>query len=225
MVVWGDWFAEALAPHSPAQRFAALGNHLITLAPPKALQPRTVGVFLQRGSRLISDEAWAGMLDLIEFCARELSQAKVLVREHPNGPLTDAERARMEALAGVELVPPSQAPLQSVLARCDVVVSVFSTTILEGIGVGVLPLVVNVASLPSYYPDVAAEGAGIEVKDFAAARSAMRTLWSEGTARYAPRIAAMQQRLFAHGGSQALERIVSHVRSEFGLAAGDGARR
>jgi hypothetical protein len=217
MVVWGDWFAEALASYNPGQRFAALGHHLIGLHAPKDLQPRTLGFFLQRGSRLISDETWTGMLDLIEFCARDLPQAQVLVREHPNGPLTDAERARLTALPAVELTPPDGATLQAVLARCDIVVSVFSTTILEGIGAGAVPLIVNVASLPSYYPDVAASGAGIEVKDFAAARNALRELWLEGTARYATRVAAMQRRLFAHGGAQALERIVLHVRREFRL--------
>jgi hypothetical protein len=81
-----------------------------------------------------------------------------------------------------------------------------------------VPLIVNVASLPSYYPDVAAAGAGIEVKDFAAARNALRELWS-GTARYATRVANLQRRLFAHGGAQALERIALHVQREFGLRA------
>jgi hypothetical protein len=224
MIVWGDWFAKALAPHNPAQRFSALGNHLIALGAPKALRPKTVGFFLQRGSRLISDDAWAGMLDLIEFCARELPRARVIVREHPNGPLTEDERARLSALPAVTLMPPAQVPLQPVLVQCDVVVSIFSTTILEGIGAGALPLVVNVASLPSYYPNVAAEGAGIEVRDFAMAREALSTLWAEGTARYAPRVADLQRRLFASGGSDAIGRIVAHLRTTFRLAADDRAQ-
>ena len=222
MVVWGDWFAQALLSHNPAQHMFPLGNHMIELAPARTGRPRTIGFFLQVGSRLISDEAWSGMLGLIEFCARELPGVRVLVREHPNGPLTMDERARLGALPAVELVPPGEITLQSVLRRCDVVVSIFSTTILEGIGVGAVPLVVNATSMPSYYPDVAAEGAGIEVKDFAGARDALRMFWSQGTARYAAGIAAMQRRLFAHGGAEALARIVSHVRSEFGLLPGAG---
>jgi hypothetical protein len=165
------------------------------------------------------------MLDLIEFCARELPGACVLVREHPIAALNSDDLRRLLALPGVELVPPDRVPLRSVLARCDIVASISAATILEGIGAGALPIIVNATSMPSYYPDVAAEGAGIEVKDFAAARDALRALWSQGTDRYAPRIAAMQRRLFTHCGSDALERIVAHVRSEFGLAAGHRAQR
>jgi len=225
MVVWGDWFTDTLARHSLTQRLCALGNHMIDRGPPRSGRPRTIGFFLQRRCHLISDDAWSGMLDLVEFCARELPGAGVLVREHPTAALDSDELRRLLALPGVELVPPDRVPLRSVLARCDIVASIFATTIVEGIGAGALPLIVNATSMPSYHPDVAAEGAGIEVKDFAAARDALRMLWSQGTDRYAPPIAAMQRRLFTHCGSDALEQIVAHVRSEFGLGTGHSAQR
>ena len=225
MVVWGDWFTGALVRHSPKQRICALGNHMIDRGSPRSGRPRTIGFFLQPRCHLVSDDAWSAMLDLIEFCARELPGARVLVREHPTAALDGDELRRLLALPGVELVPPDRVPLRPVLARCDIVVSIFAATILEGIGAGALPVIVNTTSMPSYYPDVAAEGAGIEVKDFAAAREALRELWSQGIDRYAPRIAAMQRRLFTHCGSDALEQIVAHVRSEFRLATGHRAQR
>ena len=217
MAVWGEWFAAALAPFNPRQRFAVLGNHQIGLAGPKARRPQSVGFFLQRGSRLISEADWQGMLGLVEYAATSLDGARVLVRDHPNAPLTPAELDRLLAHATVRHAPPGAVSLHAALEECDIVVSIFSTTILEAIGAGAMPLIVNVTSMPTYYPDVAAEGAAIEVKDFAAARAALAGLWSSGAARHADALERMQRRLFAAAGADALRRIAAHLREEFRL--------
>jgi hypothetical protein len=194
-----------------------VGQHLIELAPPKMQRPRTIGFFLQRGSHLISEQMWQGMLEFVSFAATALPGVRVLVRDHPGAPLNTEDQARLLALPSVRLASPSAVPLGEVLKECDIVVSLFSTTILEGIGAGAVPLVVNVTSMPSYYPDVQGEGAGVEVKDFGVARDALCQLCAEGTGAYARGLASLQKRLFASAGETALERIASHLSREFRL--------
>jgi hypothetical protein len=215
--VWGEWFASALAPSNPRQRFVATGHHQIEVRAPKTGKPKTVGFFLQRGSRLLSDEVWREMLELVEFAATQLPQARVLVRDHPNGPLTDAELARWAGIPAIRHMPPSACPLQEVLGQCDLVVSIFSTTILEAIGVGALPLIVNVTSMPNYNPDLDAIGAALEVKTFAEAREALLKLWSDGVAPFARNIEMQQHKLFTRAGEEALALIASCLRREFRL--------
>ena len=75
-----------------------------------------------------------------------------------------------------------------------------------------VPLIVNITGAPHYVPDLAAMGAGIEVKDFAAARAAMARL-TDGTDPTGSRIPAILPRFFAHSSAQALRNIAALARS------------
>lgn len=223
MCVWGEGFAEALAPFNPDQRFSVTGSHVIV---PRQRQPEQHGgaiiFFLQAsGSPLITPAAAAAMLDLVAWAAGQFPECEIRVRPHPGAPLAAAEQERLAANPNVRITPAGTAPLEEVVKGADIAVSIFSTTILEAVAAGLIPLIVNVAGLPHYNPDIAREGAGLEVKTFAEARQALTRLVAEpGVAdAISGRLREVADRYFAQGGPAAATAVASRIGA---LAAGAG---
>jgi len=223
MCVWGEGFAQALAPFNPGQRFVVTGSHVIT--PRIRRRGRAAGAiafFLQAGgSPLITAEAAKAMLGFAIWAGEQFPEREIRVRPHPGKPLTTEEQARLAASPNVLIMPADTARLEKVLDEADIAVSIFSTTILEAAAAGVIPLIVNVAGLPHYNPDIARDGAALEVTDFDAARQALARL--AGDQDFADGIGAtlfhIAGRYFAGGGAAAAAAIAAQIDA---LAAGAG---
>lgn len=221
MCIWGDGFERALRPFNPQQRFFATGHHLLTLRRMEEGPPRrALTYFLQKGSRLITDAAWRGMLDLVRWSALRFPENEIRVREHPSAPLSAEEIAALAGLPNLKFMAAKDATLDHVLEGCRVSVAIFSSTILETVACGGVPLIVNVTGMPRYEPDVAAQGAAIEVQDFAAARVALQRLMEndEAYAAFAPRLDPVRHDYFARGGIAALDAIADEIRALAGPA-------
>jgi len=213
MCVWGQGFADLLAPHNPNQHFVATGNHAISGRQGDDQNRSAVAFFLQKDSQLISVPAWNGMLDLIAWTARSFPDREVRVREHPGAPLTAFELATVEGPPNIRLMPAEQATLEQVLAGCCVAVSMYSTTILEAAAVGAVPLILNVNGFDHYNPNIAADGAAIEVRDFAEARTALSRLIQDDEYRlsFGAALDRVRQRFFAGNRDKALAAIVAEI--------------
>ncbi len=185
MLVWGEGFQELLEPYNPKQKFVVVGNHAVepedaTRCQATRQDRRAVCFFLQPlPTRLIDKRCWDELLKLAKWAAGEHAEVPVLIREHPAYPLSESERAQLEGIPNIRLVPPDEYPLSEVLNLCRLTVSIYSSTILESIAAGVLPMIFNPTSLPSYFPDVHVAGAGIEVKTFEEAVQLIRRILSD----------------------------------------------
>lgn len=185
MFVWGSEFGRLLAPHNPQQRFVATGSHVIgpleaaaTGRPP----PRTaVSFFLQGRSPMIDETAWNGFLELVRRVAARCATVPMLVREHPSSPLDEPTRARLRALANVELIDPATTPLQDQLARSRVGVSMFSTTLFESVANGVVPVAVNPRILRTFVPSLASYHVGVEASGYEEAEAAIVRLCDDAS--------------------------------------------
>lgn len=214
MCVWGEGFADLLRPYNPRQRFTVTGNHAVRLRPPaEAATRRAIGFFLQKGSRLISEEGWAGCLDLVRWTAQNFPESEIRVREHPSAPLSPAELGPIMCFPNVSIMAPATHKLDEVLAGCRIAVSVFSTTILEAAAAGAVPLILNITGLSHYHPDIAGAGAAVEVKDFDGARSALTRLMqgNDTLAVFARGLAASQRRFFANDPESARRAIATEI--------------
>lgn len=172
MLVWGEGFADLLRPFNPSQRFQSVGNPAITSpaeAAPVSVR-NTVAFFLQAPSPLIDDRSWNAFLSLARWTAGKFPGTTVLVREHPNHRLTAAERDELGSYSNVEFMAPTTTSLSAVLQRSSCIVTIYSSTIMESIAVGVLPIIANFTSMPHYWPDVASMHAAIEVNGSNAAQ-------------------------------------------------------
>lgn len=218
MLVWGDRFAELLAPHNPGQRFVATGNHALApgedaarLAALLAGRP-AVGFYAQATSQLIVPAHRAALFDLIRRFAENRPGAVALVREHPGWPLTAQERAAL-ARDNVLLAPPHEYRLADVLCATVATVSIYSTTLLESAALGRPALVANPTSLPRYSPDLEELGAGVERRDPGELLPLLERLVDEPGERaaFADGLARTRERFFSALGGEALERIAAEV--------------
>ncbi len=222
MCVWGAGFAETLAPFNPAQRFVVTGSHVIS--PRVRTTHRANGAiafFLQPGgSPLITSQAAKSMLGLAVWAARQFPSREIRVRPHPGGPLSEAEEKCLSLAPNLRIMPASFASMEEVLENCDIAVSIFSTTILEAAAAGVIPLIVNVAGLPHYNPDIARDHAAVEAQDFETARQALSRLCEDRafSAGIGARLAGITGRYFARNGMQAMAAMVNEINALSGGA-------
>lgn len=214
MCVWGQKFADMLVPFNPRQRFVATGNHVIASVPQGKVRERNaIAFFLQNGTHWMTEEAWQGMLDLIVWTATRFPSCEIRVREHPGAPLAPQDREYISASSNVRLMVPERFKLNEVFSGCRVAVAVNSTTILEAIASGVIPLILDVGGWGGYYPDVASEGAAVEVSGFPKAQTALERLVDDDgyCESFAPAMKREQRQLFARYGNEALAAIVAEI--------------
>lgn len=218
MVVWGEGFAGLLAPLNPDQRFSAAGNFNL----PTVSSPTGSGVlfFFQGfdnwlGGRASSD----AMLTLAEEAARALPGSPVYVRPHPAIPFPAEVCERLGKFPNIHIEKSSEVTLAEALAKVRVSVSAYSTTILESIAAGVVPLVFNTTDIPRYWPDVATLGAGLEIREPDAALAALRRLLIEDgfLAQFQQPMAAFTARFFHARGAEALAATTACLRRLTGL--------
>ena len=218
MLVWGEGFAELLQPYNPNQRFVATGSHIVNTERfagelSEALPRRGISFFLQSPRKLGSQSSWEELLKLINYTAIEFREVPILVREHPSYPLPEQERNDVLNAENVQLVPPGSYSLAEILNASCLAVTIFSTTILESIAAGVFPLVFNVTSMPSYYPDVAATGAAVEVKSIDEAMPVIRSVLTDVEYCQKVQTAATQfkAKYFYQDSQKPVEHIVKEI--------------
>jgi hypothetical protein len=162
-LVWGEGFAEVLRPFNPNQKFVAVGSHIIRQK--NAVDIRGgIAFFLQSPGPLISQAAWESFLDFIVQIAGAYPSKEIFVREHPDFALRPFEKASLSRLKNIQFLSSPKFSLSDVLSRSSISVSIYSTTILESIASGVLPVIYNPTALPRFFPDVEAAGVGYEGK-------------------------------------------------------------
>ena len=217
MLVWGDLFAELLAPANPRQTFTVVGTPtpLPSVPDADATRPvRGIGFFLQKTGPLIDASDWAAYLDLIGWAGARFPSIDIVIRDHPSTPSLDPmERSRIGGSSNIRFMPPANYSLADTIACCDIVVAAYSTTLLEAIAVGAIPLVFGASGMPHYHPDLASMGAALEEKSLSNAKTSLASLVDDGSvrARLRMRGQALRARLFAASGGQAISRIVEKI--------------
>jgi hypothetical protein len=212
MLAWGDGFVDLLQAMNPQQRFVSTGNFTVS-CPPGAETRRAVTFFLQGPTRLLSDQRHAQLVDLAVETARRSPEVLIIVRDHPEHPLSPSTRAVFAAMPNVRVLSPGVATVGEILAQTRIAVSVYSSAILDSVASGVLPVVVNLTSMPAYFPDVGAEGCGIEVDNREDAVSAISRCLTDTTYAdsFAPRIDRFRRRFFAATGSDAAALAIQEI--------------
>jgi hypothetical protein len=210
LLVWGDGFAELLAPFNPDERFRSVGDPAFDAAAPVPEPGRkAVTFFVQAPSQLLAEDNLEEFRQLIRAFAERFPGTSVIVREHPGWPLAGDERARLEACPNVVLAPPSTHSLPDLLALSIASVSAYSTTILESIAALVPPIIFNTTSMPRYSPDVDAAGAGRETRSRAEALEELAGLVKDPVRRqaYLPAMESFRARFFGELDGKAGARV------------------
>ena len=172
MFVCGNRFADLLQPFNPEQTFRVTGSHVF--------KPKTsinmdnhinaISFFLQSPCALLGVKAFEEFLDLISDVAKSHPNVQVIVREHPAFPLPSSSIRMLENFSNIRLSIPSSEALPEVILSSDLVVSIFSTVLLEAIAVNVVPLICSIGAIREYDPTLVDSGAAIEVNSISEAR-------------------------------------------------------
>lgn len=219
MLIWGEGFGELLATANPRQKFLVAGNFHLARRP---TAPGAGVLFLFQGF-----DNWMGgrksaddMLDLAEAVATALPDQQVFIRPHPVVPLPEVVRDRLARHPNIRIESAHDVPLTDAFARAKISVSVYSSTILESIAAGVVPLVFNTAGLPRYWPDIEAAGAGLETQTLEAALGAIIRLSQERAAleAYQEPMRGFTERFFRFRGEAAIVQSTTALRQLAGLA-------
>lgn len=217
MLVWGDGFAKLLTPYNPAQKFISTGSPVMTVGQrANTSGPFTIAFLPQGASPLMNEEALEEFLSFARTIAERFPAVSVIVREHPRYPLAKDEKDALTVLPNVMFRSPPAYSLDDVMKESTISASVYSTTILESIAGNVVPLVFNVTSMPHFSPDVAACGAGIEVKNSEQALSALTPLIEhpENLERFRTSMETFQKEYFTRGKEEAIRAIVKEIESK-----------
>lgn len=178
MFVWGPQFAELLRPYNPKQTFRVTGTHNAKRNHLTSTRERieTLSFFLQAPCALLGFKAYKEFVDLTLEVARAHPEIKVIVRSHLSYSIPHELQKKLIACHNIYLSNPATEPVTDVIVTSDLVISVFSTVLLEAMGMGVAPLICSIGAMREYEPDIASTGAAIEVHSIAEARRTIDNL-------------------------------------------------
>lgn len=221
-LAWGRSFVDLLRPHNPQEKFIVCGSPHLPERTDEELREKIdrcvkkpgIGFFLQPISQLIHPWINAAFVEVIERVAKANPKAEVLVREHPNFQLSPEILRRFSTIENLRLVPPGQFTLASVLDRCLVASAINSSTLLESIGSGTIPVVFNATSLPRYLPDIEAMGLGFEAKDAEACFKIISNIVHEPlryTEPFKETLLKTRRNLLEHGVPRSTQKIAAEI--------------
>lgn len=152
---WGEKFNSLWNTGSKHPRFIAVGY--MEEADRDGCH-QAISFFLQAPVYLNTETYLDRMCDLIRLTAMRYPDTSILVREHPEYRGNTRQLSLLARCRNVSMV--NEDRLIDVYARTKVVVSHFSSVLMEGLIYGCTPLVFNPTPDSSYYPDIEAEKIG-----------------------------------------------------------------
>jgi hypothetical protein len=217
MLVWGEGFARDLAKYNPQQKFVATGNYIIekiteSKVPKKPDEKIKLGFLPPMRTKILSQKKLDEFISLVPWAANEFKNTEIRISQHP----TISNNEQLEKLSkynNVTFLSSLTHTLQEIIGGNDIAISFYSTTILESIATGALPLIVNITSMPSYFPDVHAWKAGIEVRSIEEAKKILKEMVRnpEKISHFNDGMDKFRKQYFYSGKEQAIKNIVNEI--------------
>lgn len=173
---WGERFCSLWAKYNPFPKFIPIG-YMYEVANKVKGEKQCVSFFLQSPCYLSDLNYFNTMLQLILSSASAFPDVTFLVREHPEYRLPQSAMEKWKELNNVEVV--SDCRLQDVYARTKIIVSHFSSSLMEGILHRCIPLVFDLTTNSRYYPDIEKEDLGRIAKSTKEFQDCLKELLTE----------------------------------------------
>lgn len=213
MFVWGPQFAKLLQECNPGQRFTTTGSHVLPQQAPAVRTQGVISFYLQAPCALLGVAAFDAFVELLLTAAQAHPGQSFIVREHPGYPLPESTRARFAMLNNIRFSSPAREPLAEVISASSMVVSVFSTVLLEALPMNAVPLICSIGGMTHYCPDIAGMGAAIEVHSIEEAYEAISAAASDSSSldRFRQRLPEVASHFFSPVDSSRIiaDRLIS----------------
>lgn len=158
-LTWGKGLNGHWQKYNPDTRFIPTGY----LYDVQRKCGKAITFFLQSPSFLSDYNYFCQLVSLIEETAERYPDKEIGIREHPEFRLDTTTVARLQRHDNIRFM--SDLPLAEAFARTQIVVSHFSSALMEGIAHDCIPLVFDPTEHSNYTPDVEALGVGCVAYD------------------------------------------------------------
>lgn len=206
-ITWGEEFNDLWRRYNPALEYCSAGYPY----PVKSKRAEAISFFLQ-APLFISDDVYYNMVvDLIAKTAKKYDSRTILIREHPEFRMDISKKKALSDLSNVRFV--TDRPLPDVFAWSRVVISHFSSSLIEGMAHECIPLVFDPTTDSRYTPDVEALGIGAIARNPIEFFQKLDKVLSE-TDTYAENISESKNRWYYAVGINAAKNqaeIVNHI--------------
>lgn len=201
---WGERFSRLWAVHNPVPSFVPLG-YMYEVEPLRRGEEQScVSFFLQAPVHLSDEVYFTQLLELIREAAERWPEVTFLVREHPEYRLDESLLRSLQFRGRVEIV--SESPLNEIYARTRILVSHYSSSLMEGLLYGCRPLVFDPTDGSRYFPDVEKEGLGCIARTREEFMACLARMLEDNVP-----LGFQRQECFAATGTDTLDAMVSHL--------------
>lgn len=160
LLTWGDGFNPIWESHNPNVNCISTG-YMYDVA--NELSPRTKITFFLQGPYVISNIGHLNTyVDAIKYVATKFPLQSICVREHPEYNLCDDVHQELSAYSNIQFV--TNHNLMEVYGSTKFAIAHFSSTIMESIIHGCIPIVFDPTHNSSYNPDLSKVGLGFMAK-------------------------------------------------------------
>ncbi len=219
-LTWGEHFSELWKKYNQNPEFLHTGY--MYDVPDTDMQIKdSVTFFLQAPCYLSDGQYFNEILELITESAELYPQVSFLVREHPEYKLEKKFIKSWETYPNIQMA--SDWELKEVYKRTFVVVSHFSSSLMEGIVHDCIPLVYDPTTGSRYFPDVEKEGLGRIAKTKEEFQLALKDILADSNDLtktknpYLKNIKEQKQQWFAAAGDEALKRMVDFIQYKLSI--------
>lgn len=214
-LTWGERFSELWKKYNQDSEFLPMG-YMHNAADTDIEIKDSITFFLQAPCYLNDSRYLNDMFELIADSAALYPHVSFLVREHPEYKLEKKLIKSWEACPNIQMV--SDWELKEVYKRTFVVVSHFSSSLMEGIVHNCIPLVYDSTTGSRYFPDVEKEGLGRIAKTKEEFQLGLKDILTDSNNHvskaknpYLRKIKEQKQQWFAAAGDETLKRMVEFI--------------
>lgn len=214
-LTWGDYFGGQLKPYNSATQFISVGHPSLELRLPEKINKRII--FLLNtdpngkvtGLDAFHEQFWA----LLQWVATNANGWEIIVRMHPMIPLSISERDLLSSFKCIQLHDPANKTLMESLEKCDLALTVSSSSVIEAAACGVIPFILNPAPW-SFQPEFRVHRAGFEYSTVPLAVEKLKALMSnpKDLIEIRDNLIEFRKKLFLSVGNPALNNIVAAIK-------------
>lgn len=212
---WGERFSRLWERYNPRTEFLPMG-YMYEMTNPDLSKKKCITFFLQSPHFLSDINYYNEILELVSESADTHPDIEFLVREHPEYRMEKRAFKKLEIYPNVHMV--SNWELKEVYGLTLIIVSHFSSALMEGIVHGCIPLVYDLPTGSRYCPDVEKESLGRIVKTkedfFLCLKEILEEYRGAGEGKqraYLRLIEDRRKQWFAAVDSDAIERMVDFI--------------
>ena len=203
-LTWGDAFNSLWGEYNHRPQYIATGYPY----PVKAKLSDAISFFLQSPLFISNEDYYKQMIELAVATAERFPDRKIYVREHPEFRLSNDWLSKLRNIPNLKIV--TDYSLNDVFACSEIIVSHFSSSLLEGIIHHCIPISFDPTTDSYYWPNLESIGIGYTVKNFTEFFERIAQILSRKDC-YVESLSVQQKRFFKDYDKKALNNQIRDI--------------